>query len=201
VYWVYWAGLGVLVFNAVVFVRHQVRGVWACAVVLLVFFAGAVLSVRSSAIVRAVETGSTAHARLFLWFGADANLRKQHDSMLIIAIDEGDLTTARLLLEHGADPNAQTSEVMASTPVLSKAAAIGRTDLIELLLDWGAAVDLPNNWGETALGRAARAGQVAAARLLLSRGANPNHVDDYGHRPVDAAREAHHSDAERVLAP
>jgi ankyrin repeat protein len=136
---------------------------------------------------------------LFLWFGADPNLRKQHDPLLVVALRTADLGTARLLLDHGADPNGQTSEFMARTPALSVAVATGRTELIELLLDRGADPDLGNNWGETALGRAARTGKAPAAQLLLSRGANPNHVDRYGRRPIDVAREAHDSNLERIL--
>lgn len=200
-YWVYWLGFGLLLLNAACFVRRQVRGVLACAVAFLVLFVAVALSVRSSAIVRAVETGSPGHARLFLWFGADANLRKQHDPLLVIALGAGDLATTSVLLDFGADPNGQTSEFMARTPALSEAVATGRTDLVELLLDRGAAPDLDNNYGETALGRAARTGQVRAARLLLSRGADPNHADHHGHRPIDAAREAHQPELERMLAP
>jgi hypothetical protein len=36
---------------------------------------------------------------------------------------------------------------------------------------------------------------------LLSRGADPNHADDHGRRPIDSARDAHHSEVERILAP
>jgi hypothetical protein len=201
VYPVYWAGLGVLLFNACVFVRGRARGLWVGALVFLVFFVGAVFSVRSPGIIRAVETGNAEHARLFLWFGADANLRKQHDPLLVMALRAGDSKTVRVLLDHAADPNAQTSEFMARTPALSEAAAAGRTDLVELLLDRGAAPNLSNNWGETALGRAARAGKAGAVRLLLRRGADPNHMDRHGDRPIDAARKASHSDVERILAP
>jgi hypothetical protein len=200
-YPIYWAGLGLLLLDAVVFVRSRARGVCICATVFLVFFVGAVLSVRTPALIRAVETSSPRHARLFLWFGGDANLRRQHDPLLVIALRAGDSKTVRVLLDHGADPNSQTSELMARTPALSEAVAMGRTDLVELLLDRGAAPNLRNNWGETALGRAARAGQAGAARLLLSRGANPNLADRYGQRPIDSARKAQHADVERVLAP
>jgi hypothetical protein len=197
----YWAGLGVLLLNACVFVRKRRRGLSIGALVFVVFFVAAVFSVRSPGIIRAVETGSAEHARLFLWFGADANLRQQHDPLLLMALRVGDSETIRVLLDHGADPNGQTSEFMARTPALSQAAAAGRTDLVELLLDRGAAPNLANNWGETALGRAARADQAGAVKLLLRRGANPNHADHYGHRPIDAARKERHSDVERILAP
>ena len=200
-YWVYWLGFGLLLLNAACFVRRQVRGVLACAVAFLVLFVAVALSVRSSAIVRAVETGSPGHARLFLWFGADANLRKQHDPLLVIALDTGDSRLVRLLLDHGADPNGQTSEPMARTPALSEAVATGRTDLVELLLDRGAAPNLGNDSGETALGRAARSGQARTAELLLRRGADPNLADRHGRRPIDAARDARHADVERVLLP
>jgi hypothetical protein len=200
-YPVYWAGLGLLLLNACVFVRERRRGLSIGALVFVVFFVAAVFSARSRGIVRAVETGSAEHTRLFLWFGADPNLREHHDPLLLMALRAGDSNTVRMLLDHGADPNGQTSEFMARTPALSQAAGAGRTDLVELLLDRGAAPNLANNWGETALGRAARAGQAGALRLLLRRGANPNHADHNGRRPIDAAREANHSDVERILAP
>lgn len=72
VYPIYWAGLGLLILNAVVFVRRRARGVWIGAAVFFVFFVVAVLSVRSRGLIRAVETSSPSHTRLFLWFGADA---------------------------------------------------------------------------------------------------------------------------------
>jgi hypothetical protein len=201
VYPIYWAGLALLALNAIVFVRHRARGVWICSAVFLVFFVLVLVSVRSQGLIRAVQTGSPGHARLFLWSGADANLRNQHDPLLVIALRSGDSTTVRLLLDHGADPNARTSAFMSRTPALSEAVAMGRTEFVELLLDRGAAPNLPNDWGETALGRAARTGQVRAAKLLLSRGANPNHADRYGRRPIDSARAKHDSDMERILAP
>ncbi len=200
-YAVYWVGLGLLLLNAGGVARSRVRQISTCSLVIAVFFVGAVLSARSDGVIRAVESGSTGHARMFLWFGADANLRKQHDPLLVIAISQGDLNTVRSLLDHGADPNGKTSEFMARTPALSYAAAKGRTDIVQLLLDRGAAPDLSNDWAETALGRAARAGRASVAKLLLSRGADPNHVDRHGRRPIDSAREAHHSDVERILAP
>jgi hypothetical protein len=199
IYPVYWAGFALLLLNSSLFVRHRRRGVWIGCLVAFLFFVGVVLSVRSRAIVRAVETESPVHTRLFLWFGADANLRNQHDPLLLMAVRAGDPKTARLLLDHGADPNGRSSELMSRTPALSEAAAAGRTDLVKLLLDRGAAADRRDDWGETALGRAARAGRASTVKLLLSRGANPNLSDDQGRRPLDLAREAHHSEVERIL--
>lgn len=56
-YPVYWAGLGLLLVNACVFVRRRTRGLSIGALIFVVFFIVSVFSVRSPGIARAVETG------------------------------------------------------------------------------------------------------------------------------------------------
>jgi ankyrin repeat protein len=55
---------------------------------------------------------------------------------------------------------------------LRAAAAAGRITELTTLLNQGAPVDTPDESGETALMKAIRAKQAAAAALLLRRGAN-----------------------------
>jgi ankyrin repeat protein len=87
------------------------------------------------------------------------------------------------------------------------AAANGWTAAVELLLDRGFAVDargrgdlpIASTW-ETALHQAAAAGDVATARLLLGRGADPSARDDrFGATPADWARHHGHEDLARLL--
>jgi Ankyrin repeats (3 copies) len=199
-YWLYWLALSALLIDAAVSVRGRALRVGVVALVLVGFFLIPARVVRAAAIVPAVETRSIRHARLFIWLGADPNQRKQHEPLLLLAIGAQDVAMSRLLLGHGADPNGRSSAFMASTPALSEAVAMGSPALVQLLLEHGAAPNLANDWGETALGRAARTGQLTCAKLLLSHGADPRHVDRNGQSPADAAREHHYPELESILA-
>ena len=78
------------------------------------------------------------------------------------AVDRGDATAATQALK-------EVTPSQAAAQVLSRAAA-GQTGALRLLLDAGAAADVPA-LKEQALGEAARAGRLEATRLLLDRGA------------------------------
>jgi ankyrin repeat protein len=73
------------------------------------------------------------------------------------------------LLDHGAQVD------------LFQAAAMGRSDLIESILDQdGTLIDRPDNRGRTALFHAARNNHLAAVKLLVERGADVNRSDAVG---------------------
>jgi ankyrin repeat protein len=75
----------------------------------------------------------------------------------------------QLLLEH----NAQVDLFMA--------AAMGRTDLIEALLERDAGlIDIPDEEGNTALFHAAHNNRLAAVKVLVERGADVNRSDAVG---------------------
>ena len=75
----------------------------------------------------------------------------------------------QLLLDH----NAQVD--------LHQAAAMGRIDLIESILDRdGSLIDTPDNRGRTALFHAARNNRFEAVKLLVERGADVNRSDTVG---------------------
>lgn len=196
-YWLYWLALGALLVNA-----GWLRGLRRRLVVgglVGLFGLACAVSTRASGLVRAVETGHTAHARLFLWLGADPNLYRRFEPLLMVAVSTDDAETLRLLLDAGADPNARAAEALGRTPVLCEAVGRRRLELVRLLLDRGAIPDLANNWGETALARAARVGDAAAVSLLLQRGADPGRADRAGRRPVDLARAAAHAEVAPLL--
>ena len=108
----------------------------------------------------------------------------------------------RLLIAHGAEVESACAH---GARPLHLAAAGGWTDVIERLLDAGAALDAPTAptpaalwrlaappdaapvFGQTPLAVAAREGKVAAVRLLLARGANPNAADSALRTPLHAA--------------
>src|SRR5258708_20217073 len=87
-----------------------------------------------------------------------------------------------------ADRAARASLV--PTPAgLQAAAGLGDIRQTALLLDQGVAVDARDADGRTPLMLAVAQGRLGILRLLLARGADPNAVDNAGHRPLQQARE------------
>ncbi len=72
-------------------------------------------------------------------------------------------------LEHGADPNACAAD---GTTALHMASVRGsRREVFEVLIEYGARLDLKDNSGKTALATARAAGKSKTASLLRSLGA------------------------------
>ena len=79
----------------------------------------------------------------------------------------------RLLLEHGADPNIRASTTRHSSTPLHEASSRGLLDIAQLLLSYGANVDVKNTKGKTPFQLAASAGHGEMTTLLLEHGAVP----------------------------
>jgi ankyrin repeat protein len=109
------------------------------------------------------------------------------DGALHMLVRERDMTWMGYLLNKGAKPDLQNREGM--TP-LAVAAQIGWVEGADRLLRGGAKIDFPNRNGETPLILAVHNRDIAMARLLLGRGANPNKTDTVtGHSALDYARQ------------
>lgn len=80
------------------------------------------------------------------------------------------------------------------TPLIA-AARQGSSELVDLLLDYGAKPDQPDRCGRTALLLAVHDGRAAAARALLARGASPLQADAGNMTPVLAAYLRHDDEA------
>jgi hypothetical protein len=109
-------------------------------------------------------------------FADDAHVEKLVDASFI-----GDLSTIKRLLKEVVDINA----LHIDNTVLSQAAKVGRVEVVRFLLDKGAAIDLADSNGHTALTTAVvvsrptdmepyRSNRYNVIRLLLDRGANAN---------------------------
>jgi ankyrin repeat protein len=112
--------------------------------------------------------------------GAEPNATNLWGATALMAAAAGsDTDSVRLLLEHGADANAQpvASHVGfifgGGRTALMWAAYRGNVEIIKLLLDAGADVNAPSVLG-TPLAQTAWSDQVAAAQLLIERGAKLN---------------------------
>jgi ankyrin repeat protein len=83
----------------------------------------------------------------------------------------GDLETVRGVLDAGGDPDAL--EPNGATPIIV-AAMFGHADLVDLLIERKATLDVQNNDGATALHVAALFGHPDAITALLGAGASTN---------------------------
>lgn len=109
------------------------------------------------------------------------------DGALHMLVRDRDLTWMGYLLSKGAKPDLQNREGM--TP-LHVAAQIGWVEGADRLLRGGARVDFPDRNGETPLILAVHNRDIAMARLLVAKGANPNKTDTVtGHSALDYARQ------------
>ena len=97
-------------------------------------------------------------------------------------VKNGDAFTVELFLAAGMNPNTRYE---ANTTVLMKAAAIGRADLVALLIDKGANVNGTDHFGRSALTFAIQDGaHTDIVRLLLKNGADPNVKLNDGRTPL-----------------
>ena len=108
------------------------------------------------------------------------------ESALHIVARGRDLNWLTYLLGKGARPDVQDRN---GTTPLGVAAQLGWVEGAEMLLRGRAAVDMPNNRGETPLILAVQARDAAMVRLLLGKGANPKRTDSAaGYSALDYAR-------------
>ncbi|MBN8732987.1 MAG: ankyrin repeat domain-containing protein [Acidobacteria bacterium] len=144
--------------------------------------AGAPTEVRNTGEVTPLIYAATdlAKVKLLVAKGADVKaVSKQGRTALHVAVGSTDgLAIARMLLAKGADVNA--ADGLGQTPLICAEAS--QTELIELLVRSGADVNAVSASGTTALMNAAGSNNVAAAKLLLSKGAKVNAANTMGGR-------------------
>lgn len=90
---------------------------------------------------------------------------------------------ARILLAKGAAVNV-TIWINDDT-TLHMAVRTGKTEMVEVLLQYGADINVKNRYGRTPLHYAAHRGEVA--KMLIAAGADFNSVDEDGNTPFDIA--------------
>jgi len=104
------------------------------------------------------------------------------DGPLSATVVNGNYDTAAFLILAGADVNAQ--DLSGSAP-LHRAAFFGRTDLVILLIENGAKVNIRNSiLDSTPLHSAVQEGHVDAVEALLKAGASALAKDEEGKTPI-----------------
>ncbi len=177
-------------------------------------------------LITAASYGNAAVAQVLIDAGAD--LERTGDAVpggtaLSHAIEFGMTEVVQVLLAAGARiPSVVeaaglgdvTAFLEAGTTVaervraLRQATAKGHLQVMNELLDVGTPIDGLDGDGSTALHEAAWSGEVEALRLLLTRGADPNHMDTRfistplgwaQHRHEELGHSAAHDEVERIL--
>ncbi|XP_060732631.1 protein TANC1 isoform X1 [Tachysurus vachellii] len=98
---------------------------------------------------------------------------------------------SRLLMLGGANVNYRT-EVLNNAPVICVQAHLGHHEMVALLLEFGASVDVASENGISALSYAAASGHPSLVSQLCKRGAKVDHVDKNGQTAlVHAALRGH----------
>jgi hypothetical protein len=98
--------------------------------------------------------------------------RETRGNAMLKAFWAGNNREGRLLVFLGADPNFTTN----SASAMHVAAGRGDMELMQFLVQHGAAVDQPVKWDVRPLDWARKYEQTEAARFLIAHGADRDHV-------------------------
>ena len=119
------------------------------------------------------------------------------DSLLLFTAIWSRPSLVPWLLDRGVSADCRLG-VGSNTPLM-QAAADGDTNLMTMLLDFGAEIEATNECNERPLGFACSWRQLDAARLLLERNADPNALEDPDKTYLDWAQLSEHHEMVDLL--
>lgn len=109
----------------------------------------------------------------------------EHNSLLHIAIKLGYLDIVKFLLKHKCDVNAQTRRLRA--PLHYATYNNTPTEILALLIDNGADIEIKDDDNATALMWACYLNNMKATQFLINKGANVYTCDIFGGSPLEWA--------------
>ena len=173
--------------------RVVLIGIWMFVLVFIWVFCNAILFPSDFSIARhAVENGDVEELKLVIAKIdvdrriKDANPYKNNSTLLIVAARNTDLEIVNLLIEHGANPSLQNSQ---NETALHNAIGCGLgsqagVNVVEKLAESDEILDVPEINGWTPLHLCALHSLDKEGRILISRGARLNVVDQEGRTPL-----------------
>ncbi len=138
-------------------------------------------------LLNAIKNNDMVVAKERLSGGANANAKRGGNPGLVIAANGRFYEMMRLLLDSGARPNVKTDD--REETALMIVAARGDEFAFNLLLEYGADVNLADGAGRTALMKAAGARKAQMVKLLLENGADVFPSDYTGRDALQFAEE------------
>ncbi|MCE5299570.1 MAG: ankyrin repeat domain-containing protein [Spirochaetia bacterium] len=133
---------------------------------------------------KAVMTDNEAYFRVLLKDAGDINEPDMYGfPLLAYASEGGSVVIVKMLLEAGAKPERLFRRHHNCLTITALAGIRNRAQVLKLLLDAGAPVDLRGYNDNTALIEAAFSGRVDCMKLLIERGADLNAQNVKATRP------------------
>lgn len=150
-----------------------------------------------SKLVIAARSSDLTMVKSLLSNGADPDARMDRpdfgETAFAYAAQYGDVQLAKLLLKYGADINRSCECDDDGASPLQVAVLHEHLELVRYLIDHGADVNQRSvGNGAVALHAAGLKKDLAYTELLLSKGANPNVLDNYGNTPLSYASQKGH---------
>ena len=110
------------------------------------------------------------------------------------------INVSRLLLLSGASPDVNT-DLALLRPIITVYASLGYHEMVSLLLEFGADINIATDSGQSALNLASISGHLETVRLLVENGAKLNQVDTAGECAlVGAARHGQFAVVEHLVS-
>jgi len=135
----------------------------------------------------AIQKKDTALAAKLISQGSDPNQKDKYGTTLLMgACHFADVAMARFLLAHGAGVNDPRSP-KGRTPLMVACAYWSGMNMVELLVDKGADVNITSTDGTTALMLAASLEKIEVVNYLLAHGANVAAKNNAGQTALDLA--------------
>lgn len=123
--------------------------------------------------------GDTDAVKLFIKYGSDIKIpSKRQITPLHYAVEGGSTSVVQSLLNAGVDQNHPSDEGL--TPLHWLIATNDRPDLVQILVEFGSALNSRDSTGSTPLMTAVQHNRPRSARKLIEHGADLEEVDEDG---------------------